>query len=152
ILYNAISMRLKDRSDVGTQIADLSRGTADLARQVAEFGRRLAAVEARTTSNETLVNSRVDPLAGEMSELGILMNQLAISVAAHDEALVELTAIGSAIARPVTAPIPLAASAQPSIVPSQPEIAAAEAAKDNEAARAAAKLANTVKAAVEANR
>ena len=43
ILYNAVSMRLRDRSDVGGQIADLSRGTADLARQVAEFGRRLAA-------------------------------------------------------------------------------------------------------------
>ena len=37
ILYNAVSMRLRDRSDVGSQIADLSRGTADLARQVAEF-------------------------------------------------------------------------------------------------------------------
>src|SRR3978361_1446259 len=42
ILYNGVSMRLRDRSDVGSQIADLSRGTADLARQVAEFGRRLA--------------------------------------------------------------------------------------------------------------
>ena len=43
ILYNAVSMRLRDRSDVGGQIADLSRGTADLARQVAEYGRRRAA-------------------------------------------------------------------------------------------------------------
>ena len=43
VLYNAVSMRMRDRSDVGGQIADLSRGTADLARQVAEFGRRLAA-------------------------------------------------------------------------------------------------------------
>src|SRR3979409_2177304 len=42
ILYNAVSMRLRDRSDVGSQIADLSRGTADLARQAAEFGPRLA--------------------------------------------------------------------------------------------------------------
>src|ERR1700730_2660488 len=47
ILYNAVSMRLRDRTDVGSQIADLSRGTADLARQVAEFGRRLAGVEGR---------------------------------------------------------------------------------------------------------
>src|ERR1700674_5595533 len=30
ILYNAVSMRLRDRTDVGGQIADLSRGTADL--------------------------------------------------------------------------------------------------------------------------
>ena len=50
ILYNAVSMRLRDRTDVGGQIADLSRGTADLARQVAEFGRRLAAVEGRVVS------------------------------------------------------------------------------------------------------
>src|SRR3981189_1004589 len=47
VLYNAVSMRLRDRTDVGSQITDLSRGTADLARQVAEFGRRLAAVEGR---------------------------------------------------------------------------------------------------------
>src|SRR3978361_2489392 len=50
ILYNAVSMRLRDRTDVGGQISDLSRGTADLARQIAEFGRRLAAVEGRGAS------------------------------------------------------------------------------------------------------
>ena len=44
-LYNAVTARLRDRSDVGEQIADLSRGTADLARQVAEIGRRVAAIE-----------------------------------------------------------------------------------------------------------
>jgi len=33
-LYNTISNRLRDRDDLGDQIADLSRGTADLARQV----------------------------------------------------------------------------------------------------------------------
>src|SRR2546423_8246577 len=85
ILYNAVSMRLKDRSDVGTQIADLSRGTADLARQVAEYGRRLAAMESKTASPEAIVNSRVDPLAGEINELGTLMKQLPISVPAHDD-------------------------------------------------------------------
>src|ERR1700688_2545037 len=50
ILYNAVSMRLRDRTDVGGQIADLSRGTADLARQGAAFGRRVAAVEGRVAS------------------------------------------------------------------------------------------------------
>src|ERR1700731_1891947 len=68
ILYNAVSMRLRDRTDVGGQIADLSRGTADLARQVAEFGRRLAVV-------------------GEIAELGVLVKQLAVSVASHDDML-----------------------------------------------------------------
>ena len=40
-LYNAVTTRLRDRSDFGGQIADLSRGTADLARQVAEMGRQI---------------------------------------------------------------------------------------------------------------
>jgi cyclic-di-GMP phosphodiesterase TipF (flagellum assembly factor) len=107
ILYNAVSMRLKDRSDVGTQIADLSRGTADLARQVAEFGRRLAALENRSASAEHVVNSRVDPLAGEINELGTLMKQLAVSVAAHDDALTALANVAAPPplpAEPVTPP------------------------------------------------
>src|ERR1700709_1948809 len=50
ILYDAVSRRLRDRTDVGGQIADLSRGTAVLARQVAEFVRCLALVEGRVVS------------------------------------------------------------------------------------------------------
>jgi cyclic-di-GMP phosphodiesterase TipF (flagellum assembly factor) len=87
ILYNAVSMRLRDRSDVGSQIADLSRGTADLARQVAEFGRRLAAVEGRVVSANSANADRVQTVAGEISELGILVKQLAVSVAGHDDML-----------------------------------------------------------------
>jgi cyclic-di-GMP phosphodiesterase, flagellum assembly factor TipF len=87
ILYNAVSMRLRDRSDVGGQIADLSRGTADLARQVAEFGRRLAAVEGRVVSANSANADRVQTLAGEIAELGVLVQQLAVSVAGHDELL-----------------------------------------------------------------
>src|ERR1051325_4362189 len=87
ILYNAVSMRLRDRSDVNGQIADLSRGTADLARQVAEFGRRLAAVEGRVVSANSANADRVQTLAGEIAELGVLVQQLAVSVAGHDELL-----------------------------------------------------------------
>src|SRR3954454_3392991 len=87
ILYNAVSMRLRDRSDVGGQIADLSRGTADLARQVAEFGRRLAAVEGRLVSANSANADRVQTLAGEIAELGVLVQQLAVSVAGQDELL-----------------------------------------------------------------
>src|SRR6195952_888203 len=50
ILYNAVSMRLRDRTDVGSQITDLSRGTSDLGRQIAEFGRRMGALEGRVVS------------------------------------------------------------------------------------------------------
>ncbi len=87
ILYNAVSMRLRDRTDVGGQIADLSRGTADLARQVAEFGRRLAAVEGRLASANSTGADRIQTLAGEISELGVLVKQLAVSVAGHDDML-----------------------------------------------------------------
>src|SRR4051794_4217591 len=87
ILYNAVSMRLRDRSDVGSQIADLSGGTADLARQVAEFGRRLAAVEGRVVSASSANADRVQTVAGEIAELGVLVQQLAVSVASHDDLL-----------------------------------------------------------------
>src|SRR3954453_22887432 len=87
ILYNAVSMRLRDRSDVNGQIADLSRGTADLARQVAEFGRRLAAVEGRVVSANSANADRVQTVSGEIAELGVLVQQLAVSVAGHDEVL-----------------------------------------------------------------
>jgi len=87
ILYNAVSMRLRDRTDVGSQITDLSRGTADLARQVAEFGRRLAAVEARTAELDATSQERVQTALGEITELGALVKQLAVSIAAHDDIL-----------------------------------------------------------------
>jgi cyclic-di-GMP phosphodiesterase TipF (flagellum assembly factor) len=87
ILYNAVSMRLRDRTDVGGQIADLSRGTADLARQVAEFGRRLAAVEGRVVSANSAGADRIQAAFGEINELGVLVKQLAASVASHDDML-----------------------------------------------------------------
>jgi cyclic-di-GMP phosphodiesterase, flagellum assembly factor TipF len=87
ILYNAVSMRLRDRTDVGGQIADLSRGTADLARQVAEFGRRLAAVEGRVVSANSTGADRIQAVVGEINELGVLVKQLASSVASHDDML-----------------------------------------------------------------
>src|SRR5436309_2355858 len=95
ILYNAVSMRLRDRTDVGGQIADLSRGTADLARQVAEFGRRLAAVEGRVVSANSANADRVQTLTGEIAELGVLVQQLAVSVAGHEDMLSSVTAAAS---------------------------------------------------------
>lgn len=87
ILYNAVSMRLRDRSDVGGQIADLSRGTADLARQVAEFGRRLAAIEGRIASSNSTNSDRVQSVVGEINELGGLVRQLAVTVSTHEDLL-----------------------------------------------------------------
>jgi cyclic-di-GMP phosphodiesterase TipF (flagellum assembly factor) len=87
ILYNAVSMRLRDRTDVGSQIADLSRGTADLARQVAEFGRRLSAVEGRIVAANSTGADRIQSVVGEINELGTLVKQLAASVASHEDLL-----------------------------------------------------------------
>ena len=103
ILYNAVSMRLRDRTDVGGQIADLSRGTADLARQIAEFGRRLAAVEGRVVSANSTGADRIQAVVGEINELGVLVKQLAASVAGHDDML--------------SAAVPPAAAAAVAVVP-----------------------------------
>src|SRR6266702_5868128 len=110
ILYNAVSMRLRDRSDVGNQIADLSRGTADLARQVAEFGRRLAAVEGRVVSANSTSSDRIQAVVGEINELGVLVKQLAVSVAGHDDLLTS----DEVAAPPVAADSPEPETEQPS--------------------------------------
>jgi cyclic-di-GMP phosphodiesterase TipF (flagellum assembly factor) len=147
ILYNAVSMRLRDRTDVGSQIADLSRGTADLARQVAEFGRRLAAVEGRAVSANSASADRIQAVQGEINELGGLVKQLAASVATHEDMLAAVnTAAAPAApaarpreapppasttaASPVAAPIPPVAHAAPVLAPatggrSQPQLVAA---------------------------
>ena len=106
ILYNAVSMRLRDRTDVGGQIADLSRGTADLARQVAEFGRRLAAVESRVVSANSTGADRIQAIVGEINELGVLVKELAVSVAGHEDML-------SSGVPPATPPAPKPEDAPP---------------------------------------
>lgn len=99
ILYNAVSMRLRDRSDVGGQIADLSRGTADLARQVAEFGRRLAAIEGRVASSNSTNFDRVQSVVSEINELGGLIRQLAATVSAHEDLLADGTPAPAPVAK-----------------------------------------------------
>src|SRR3954469_314489 len=154
ILYNAVSMRLHDRSDVGGQIADLSRGTADLARQIAEFGRRLATIEGRVVSANSAGADRIQGVAGEISELGVLVKQLAITVAGHEEML----AAGAAAASPAAKP-----EGDPQNEPSSAETRnVAEPAPDTRAAplgpaaaaspRSLSQLLAAVKNAVEENR
>jgi cyclic-di-GMP phosphodiesterase TipF (flagellum assembly factor) len=157
ILYNAVSMRLRDRTDVGSQIADLSRGTADLARQVAEFGRRLAAIEGKVVSANSASTDRIQAVAGEISELGTLVKQLAVSVASHDDMLAASAAATAAAhaakpdderqpelplseaVRHVTPLPPLVAAPAPAAVPSQPS-------------RGHAQILAAVKSAVDENR
>ena len=159
ILYNAVSMRLRDRSDVSGQIADLSRGTADLARQVAEFGRRLAAVEGRVVSANSANHDRVQSVAGEINELGVLVQQLAVSVASHDDMLSSgaFAAAPRRRARRTTAgkrncrslPMPRKAPARRSSRRPLPRRVAADA---STAPRSNAQILTAVKNAIEANR
>jgi cyclic-di-GMP phosphodiesterase TipF (flagellum assembly factor) len=124
ILYNAVSMRLRDRTDVGSQITDLSRGTADLARQVAEFGRRLAAVETRLASVNHVGADRIQAVVGEINELGGLVKQLAVSVAGHDDILSAGVPTAAPAAQPESPPLqePIFAPESPKLVVAPPTI------------------------------
>jgi cyclic-di-GMP phosphodiesterase, flagellum assembly factor TipF len=86
-LYNAVTTRLRDRSDLGSQIADLSRSSSDLSRQLAEFGRRLTTLEGQRKSAAETARIAVAPISAELSELGSLVKQLAETVAAHEAAI-----------------------------------------------------------------
>jgi len=157
ILYNAVSMRLRDRSDVGGQIADLSRGTADLARQVAEFGRRLALVEGRVVSANSANADRVQSVSGEIAELGVLVQQLAVSVASHDDVLSSRVPAPSPANDPPDhrqTQLPFAAEAaqDPAAPVAEPAAVAAPSAADASAGRSSAQILAAVKNAIEANR
>lgn len=86
-LYNTVSNRLRDRGELGDQIADLSRGTADLARQVGEISRRLNTVENKIDSVSNRARGESDPIAAEIGELGNLVRQIAETVAGHEAIL-----------------------------------------------------------------
>jgi cyclic-di-GMP phosphodiesterase TipF (flagellum assembly factor) len=144
ILYNAVSMRMRDRSDVSTQIADLSRGTADLARQVAEFGRRLAAAEGKIVSANSTSQDRIQSVLGEINELGGLVKQLASSVAAHDDTLASLSSVATA---PAPEPAPETKPAPTAVRPAAPAPRSATAAP----ARSDAQILTAIKNALETN-
>jgi cyclic-di-GMP phosphodiesterase TipF (flagellum assembly factor) len=157
ILYNAVSMRLRDRTDVGSQIADLSRGTADLARQVAEFGRRLAAVEGRVVSANSAGADRIQSVVNEIGELGGLVKQLAASVAGHEDMIATIQANAAAAPASVEAPEdhdPVAAVEQKRVAaapaPTPPPIAAA--AGETAPTRNQTQTLAAVRAAVDENR
>jgi cyclic-di-GMP phosphodiesterase TipF (flagellum assembly factor) len=130
-VYNAHASRLRDRFDVGGQIADLSRGIADLARQVLDLGRRVAAVENKADKVLAQAAQANAPLAAEIDELGTLVNRIAASVAAHD-ALLRTGGDGAASPdeRPHAAAAPLAPAPSPSVA--APAASALEPAKSLE--------------------
>lgn len=124
-IYNTVSSRVRDRSDVGDQIADLSRGTADLARQVGELGRKVAAFENDAGNLERRMKTAIAPLSSEIGELGTMMKNLAETVAAHET---KIATLASAAPSPVMeAPLPVESQAVlPDDVPgpAQPKVEA----------------------------
>jgi cyclic-di-GMP phosphodiesterase TipF (flagellum assembly factor) len=110
-LYNTISTRLQDRTLLGDQIADLSRGTADLSRQMAEMSRRVAAVETRLEATVSRQRGANDPMAAEIGELGGLVRQIAETVAAHETIFREHGAMPPRVSVPAETPEMPAAAA-----------------------------------------
>ena len=101
-IYNTVSSRVRDRSDIGDQIADLSRGTADLARQVGELARKVVAFENDAGNLERRVKTAIGPLSSEIGELGALVKNLAEAVAAQE---VRLATPASAARSPLAEPV-----------------------------------------------
>jgi cyclic-di-GMP phosphodiesterase, flagellum assembly factor TipF len=153
ILYNAVSMRLRDRTDVGGQIADLSRGTADLARQVAEFGRRLSAIEGKVVSANSAGADRMQGVIGEINELGVLVKQLATTVATHEELIAAIPPAPPPAppSRPEAQAAPSSMSANASSAAAEPARAASLAAP-SAPSRSQNQLIAAVKSAIEENR
>jgi cyclic-di-GMP phosphodiesterase, flagellum assembly factor TipF len=152
ILYNAVSMRLRDRTDVGSQIADLSRGTADLARQVAEFGRRLSAVEGRIVSANSTGADRIQSVVGEINELGALVKQLAASVANHEDLLTTARPQAMPLDSEPQKQLPLAADDKPVAVAATEAPAAAPSAPVSTVSRTQSQTLAAVRSAIEENR
>lgn len=99
MIYNSVSSRLADRSALGDQIADLSRGTADLVRQTTEISRRLGAIESRFDNTVNKARGAADPIAAEIDELGSLVRQIADTVASHAAILQQQGAVPGATPR-----------------------------------------------------
>jgi cyclic-di-GMP phosphodiesterase TipF (flagellum assembly factor) len=105
-LFNAVSARARGGADYDAQIGDLARGTSDLARQVAELGRRVAAIEGRAQAAVEKTLAATEPISAEIGEAGVLLQQIAETVAAHDTQLKGLApTAGAASELPDPAPV-----------------------------------------------
>src|SRR5947209_4757227 len=87
VMVNSVTSRQRDRFDIGSQIADLSRGTADIGRQVSELDRRIVGLENEVAAAADRNRATTEPLTAEIDELGQLVKELADAVAAHEQML-----------------------------------------------------------------
>ena len=127
-VYDAVSARLRDRSEASNQLVMLSRSSGDLARQLAEFGRRVNEMDQKVEHVLERSLQTAQPLAEELEELSTLVKQLAESVAAHDRALASVGTNGNAV--PAAALAPVAVAPAPDMEQTKPIEAAAPSAAD----------------------
>jgi cyclic-di-GMP phosphodiesterase TipF (flagellum assembly factor) len=142
LLYNTITTRLRDRNEIGEQIADLSRLTADLAKHMAEIKRGLTTAESKVDGAVNRVRAAIEPVTTEIGDLGVLVKQLADTVAAHEAALAGRSAPPAELS--VLEPEPVAPAAPQAAPASAP--AASFRALDNDAILA------SIREAIESNR
>ena len=146
--YNTVTSRVRDRSDVGDQIADLSRGTGDLARQVAELGRRTAALEGQAgriiDGAAEKTRAATEAVTGELAELGTLVKQLAETVALHE---IKFAGAKDFSAQNFSAPAKRADSPPAQAVTANDEAITAEAVPDSRA-----EIIATIRDAIDAGR
>lgn len=106
MLANAITTRLRDRHEIGDQVADLSRATADMARKLAEIDRRVATFEDRLDSTLAKTHAVTDPLASEVTELAEQVTQISEALAADAAARTIAPADMAESPTPLTPPMP----------------------------------------------
>jgi cyclic-di-GMP phosphodiesterase TipF (flagellum assembly factor) len=156
-IYNTVSARIGMRTVVSSQLRDLSRGNAEMARQLGEVERHFAALERRVEGTLNKTRAATDPLSAEIGELGLLVRQLAETVAVHETRLAELRRPQPAGAREAPAVPPRPAPAEPAI-PAEPVAAAPAAAPADpapsaaDASAASDAMQATIGAAIEASR
>jgi cyclic-di-GMP phosphodiesterase TipF (flagellum assembly factor) len=104
-LFNAVATRMQGGADSAV-VADVARGVGDLARQVGELSRRLGAIEGRAQAavEKTLAVTR--PINDEIGEAGVLLQQIAETVAAHDTKLKVLAPTSSVAPASLSPPPP----------------------------------------------
>src|SRR5689334_20421597 len=131
-MFNAVTGRRVQEGADSEQVADLARGLGDLARQVAELGRRVGAIESRAQAAVEKTLAATQPLDADIGEVGVILKQVAETVAAHDTQLKVLAPTSSVAPAPPAPPSPpppptpapsLAAS--PPTIPAPPPIASA---------------------------
>jgi cyclic-di-GMP phosphodiesterase TipF (flagellum assembly factor) len=118
-LYDAVARQSRSRAMVSEQIANLAGGLADLARQVGDLGRQIAELKRRVTAAEQKTGpaaeqarAAIPTITADIDELGLLVHQLAETVAAHANAIAEHQARAAAAAS--QPPQAIAAEAVPS--------------------------------------